>query len=437
MIAFRALCSAKPIFYTSISGTLSRLATYAFLAAVSFHVLEVTGRADILALTLLSGTLPIVLIGFISGHIVDKFDRAFIIFASIVARFAAVLALFFCLMKAGAASFVILISIGCAVISVTDSITAIAFNSLIPQHADKDKLDKINVASTSLMELSRISGPFIGTLVFQTFGFKAVLLVCIGIYAISAFPTFLILGKAPSHLNNDKLTTNDSVLSIFSRVLSDSRLVSLLLNGFLTHVSLFPFLMIGLPFLIVKVFNGQPAEFGLIEFAAAVGTASSGLLIARFGNRSLGVKLLHSLILLALAFTLYALLFNSSVFQLLSSSATARVAALGAGSLLIFACYGLYASFFGAIIQSSIAIEQLGRVFSLVIVANALGRFFGFLMFGFLFEHNWKFAVVAFITISWLKIAIHLPFMTAVRASQRQSEIADAGLSRRTESIQG
>ncbi len=425
MIAFRALYSAKPIFYASIGGTFSRLATYAFLAAVSFHVLEVSGRADILALTLLSGTLPIVLIGFISGQIVDSFNRTFIIFVSILVRFGTVLALFVGLMKADTASSVILISIVCAVISVADSITAIAFNSLIPQHADKDNFDKINVASTSLMELSRISGPFIGALVFQLSGFKAVLLLCIGIYAISAFPTFLVLNQTHNYLSKDKYKTKDSVLSIFAGVLSNGRLLSLLLNGFLTHVSLFPFLMIGLPFLIVKVFNGQPAEFGVIEFAAAVGTASSGFLIARFGNGSLGVKLLYSLTLLAIVFTLYALLFNSSVFQLLSGSMSVRVAVLGGGSLLIFAFYGLFASFFGAVIQSSVAKERLGRVFSLVIILNALGRFLGFLMFGMLFELNWQFAVVAFIAISWLKVAVHLPFMALVRQAQTESKLAN------------
>lgn len=413
MIAFKALYSVRPVFLASLSGTFSRLATYAFLAAVSFHVLEVTGRADVLALTLLSGTLPIVLIGFVSGQIVDRFDRAAVILVSVLLRLGVALVLIVSLRQSNAELFVALISIACATISVTDSITAIAFNSLIPLHAESDKLDKVNVASTSLMEFSRISGPFIGALIFQLSGFEAVLTFCVAIYAIAALPVSLVIKQRSDCQSHGKSAAGGSVLSIFTGVVTDTRLLSLLLNGLLTHISLFPFLLIGVPFFIVKIFNGQPAEFGAIEFAAALGTASSGFLIAQFGNRSLGIKLLYSLVLLAIAFTLYAVLFQSSVLRFMSSSATIRVIVLGAGSLLIFACYGLYASFFGAVIQSSVAPVHLGRVFSLVIIANALGRFFGFLIFGILFERNWQLAVAAFIAISWLKVVVHLPFLVS------------------------
>jgi MFS family permease len=418
LIAFKALYSARPIFLASLSGMFSRLATYAFLAAVSFYVLEVTGRADILALTLLSGTLPIVLIGFVSGQIVDRFNRAAVILVSILVRLGVALILIAGLRHSNAESFVVLISIACAIISVTDSITAIAFNSLIPLYVENDKLDKVNVAATSLMEFSRISGPFIGTLVFQLSGFEAVLIFCVGIYAIAAFPVSLVIKKTSDLLSDGMNAARGSVLSTFAGVVTDTRLLSLLLNGLLTHLSLFPFLMIGVPFFIVKIFNGQPAEFGIIEFAAAVGTFSSGFLIARFGNRSLGIKLLYSLVLLAIVFTLYAVLFQNSVIRMMSSSAAIRVIVLGSGSLLIFACYGLYASFFGAVIQSSVAPVQLGRVFSLVIITNALGRFFGFLIFGILFERNWQLAVAAFIAISWLKVVVHFQFLVSTRLTK-------------------
>ena len=53
----------KGKFVFALGGVMtSRMATYAFLAAVSFYVLKITGSTMSLSITLLSGTLPIMLI---------------------------------------------------------------------------------------------------------------------------------------------------------------------------------------------------------------------------------------------------------------------------------------------------------------------------------------------------------------------------------------
>ena len=413
MNAFETLYDVKPVFWASIAGTLSRLATYAFLAAVSFYVLAITGRADLLALTLLSGTLPIMLISVVGGHFIDRYNRSFVILLSIVLRLIVMFLLFVGLVFAKNLNIVMIISLACALLSISDSITAIAFNSFVPEHVQLEDLDKVNGASTSIMELSRISGPFIGVFLFQFYGFNWVIVISAIAYTISTVSVFHIVHGIRIDKSNDLSDASGSLFLIVKKVFSNIKLVSLLLNGFFTHLSLFPFLMIGIPFLVVEVFTGQPTEFGIIEFAAALGTTSSGFFIAKFGGRTLGQKLFKSLLLLALIFTLYGALVIPSIFNLAADVTLFRVLILSVGSFLIFAFYGLYASYFGAVIQSSVELNELGRVFSIVITVNAFGRFTGFLLFGILFQHNWEFAVLAFISVAWLKVLVHIPFLNS------------------------
>lgn len=139
-----------------------------------------------------------------------------------------------------------------------------AFSTLLQSIVKKEDLTDANALDTTVVETVRVLAPFLGTLVYSISGLGVVLLIHGLISFASAGATFFIATPVAEKRASTTTILQDvwAGLQLFT---NDVRIASLVDNGILTHIFLFPFVMVGFPFMIKQIFHGSDIDFGVVE----------------------------------------------------------------------------------------------------------------------------------------------------------------------------
>lgn len=378
--------------------------------SLALNTLALTGSAGKFASVLALGIIPHLLLGTFAGVLVDRMNKRNLLLILDVVRGGYLLFLFL---------YSLFQPINLPVIYVTviffatcDLFVSPAFGTMLQSIVAKDDLVNANALDTTVVETVRVLAPLLGTLVYSTWGLDAVLLVNLCTTFLSALVTALIRVKEDltRHRSTTILQDVQKGLQLFVR---NPRISSLVLNGILTHIFLFPFVMVGFPFLIKQVFLGSDVDFGIVESAQMAGSLCSVLLVSffmkRFGiSTNLCIGIIGMIVAVVPLFLIEVPPFVDSMHQL----PILVVVYFSGVSFLMFLMFGTYGVFFRTFYQQNIETAMLGRFISIMAMLFAIGRFVGFYLYGYLFDTTDLLYPVIILGIGMiLKLLVHVPFL--------------------------
>ncbi|MGC5328565.1 MFS transporter [Brevibacillus sp. SYSU BS000544] len=379
--------------------------------SLALYTLSLTGSAGKFASVLAIGIIPHLLLGTFAGVLVDRINKRNLLLLLDVIRGGYLLILFaYSLFEP---IDLILIYVTVIVFAACDLFVAPAFGTMLQSIVAKDDLMNANALDVTVVESVRVLAPLLGTIVYSTWGLGAVLLVNVCTTFLSAIATGMIRVKEaiPHHHNTTILQDARKGLQVFVR---NPRISSLVLNGILTHIFLFPFVMVGFPYMIKQIFMGSDVDFGIVESAQMAGSLCSILLVAFFMKRySISANIGLGIVgMIAAVFPLFLLklpLFVSWMHAL----PTLVVVFFSGVSFLLFLMFGTYGVFFRTFYQQTVETAMLGRFLSVMAMLFAIGRFAGFHIFGFLFDFTDLLYPIMILGIGMvLKLIVHVPFLS-------------------------
>lgn len=408
------LLSSKSIFGLVFGAISSRLATLALSAAMAVHILNLTGNAVDLGLTLLMGTIPFFLLSLITGVVCDHFDRKKIILLCDGIR--ALISGIFLILCFVLNNQITIHWIYAFVFffSMCEAFVATSFSTIIPDVVESNNIVDVNNLMNGLLETFKLIGPMIGILIYSSFGFEFTLFFTTILFFVS-----IIVEK---NMTYNRIKNPKKVLKLIPKAVSelkifvglfkdDYRLTSLFFNGFTTHLFLFPFILIGLPFTVIQVFNGTPLEYGILESVCAAGGLSAVLIVPFTKPIGISKNLLLFMIAMLISAAIFGLVTIAPIAELMVENSVIRMLIFSSACFGIFLSFGVYGVYFVSFLHHNIKSDILGKGMSLVMMFNALGRIIGFLLFGFLFEYSLNIAIMTFILGMSIKLLIHIPFL--------------------------
>ncbi|USG64476.1 MFS transporter [Brevibacillus ruminantium] len=405
----------------SLSGTL-------FLnVSLALYTLAATGSAASFASVLALGIIPQLVLGPFAGTLVDRADKRRLLMWLDSGR--GLLLLLFFLVSSFMPVRLEMIYVIVLLFAAGDIFVAPASLTLLQRIVRKQDLTHANALDTTVVETVRVLAPFAGTVVYSWAGLHAVFLVGGILCCLCGAAAALIRVEAQRTAGVSSTILQDmrSSLQPFTR---DARIRSLVINGMLTHLFLFPFILVGFPYMIKQLFLGSDTDFGLVESMMTAGSLCS-LAAVMFLQKRYSLSANIGIGILGMLLFVCPLLFlqNEALASLLGQSPWLVVAFFGGIGFLLFFSFGTYGVFFRTFYQQTVDSSMLGRFVSVMAMLFSISRFFGFALYGRLFDSDDLLVPVVILGIGMvLKLLVHLPFLRAEKrlaAEQHQLEKAD------------
>ena len=408
---------------TIVLGAITSLfATASFTIAVALQIMELTGSAMDLGVTLLIGTLPYVAFSMIAGIICDRYNRKnIIVYADGIKVCLSVT--FLAVLQIVPDNGMIWLLYGVSfILSTLEVFSVAAVNSIIPQVVPREKILDINSIRNSLTRAFSVFAPALSVILFSLYGIEATVIVLILCYVMS----FMLERQLDYTFEQKTATQQQGILALLFSELregkqnytQDIRVMSLSLNGFATHFFMFPFLMIGLPFIIIKVLNGAQIEYGIVESITALGIVLSIFLVPKLRELGTSKNLFIGIIGMFVGSTMFLALLLPEVQTQLIENQYFRLLFFSSACLITFTFFGFYGAFFSSFLHQNIPHDKLGKGMAFQMVIISSGRALGVLLFGYLFTVSYKIAIAAMVFGMFAKFIIHIPFMLAERNIQ-------------------
>ncbi len=328
---------------------------WVLLVALPFYIFDLTGSALATGAMFMASNLPRVLLGSVAGVFVDRWDRRRTMIAADLLR----AALMLILLTVHSVHWLWVVYL----VAFTQATIAQFFNpaknAVIPLLVDEPDLIAANSLNALSGELTRLTAPALGGVLFGLFGLASVvwidsasflisglLIVCIVLPARSADTVgrgtswTAVLGEWRDGMR--LMRADPTVTAIFATIG-----VAMIGEGFFTTLMV--------PF-VKEVLRGGPQDFGWLVSAQAVGGLIGSLFIGRIGKRVRpGILIPISGVLFGLFDIALANLPGRGGLPLLP---TALVAIALAGAPVVGFSVGLQ-----TLLQASVANDYRGRVF--------------------------------------------------------------------------
>lgn len=316
-------------------------------------VFRVTGSAAAVGLLLLVSALPTVLVGLVSGVLIDRVDRVRVMIGANLARAVFVLALPWL-----AAYDLALLFVGVALVSAVGQVFDPAHESLVPDAVDRERLTAAN-ALTGISDVAAIAVGFAAAGVLtEWLPIGAVFVIAALCFASSAAAVTLVRVPAVERPAADSSLTavRENLREGFATLLGDPALRAALLLGAPVAALLGLWHAVLLP-LVIRTLGEGEAVYGLLQAVMVVGFVAISLALPRlFDRMSEGQWLSLGLVAMAMA---AALLGMAPQF----APAVLAVLVFGVGSALVALAQR-------ALVQRNTARDVRGRVFATLLVAR-------------------------------------------------------------------
>ena len=405
------------------SEATSLFGTYFLNAALALYVLKLTGSPEKFASILALGMVPYLIVGPVAGVLADRFNKKKWMILLDVLRGILCISLFvFSWAETISLPFIYFTVL---FISTCEICYGPVFISLLPSIVKEEELVSANSFEKTINETMKILAPFLGTLVYSLAGIGPVLLVNGFTFMISALAIlFMVIPKVESVIARQLHLFKD-MWDGFKVFFIDKRITSIVSNAFLTHFFMYPFILLGFPYIIVTVLGGKGTDYGIVESISTIGSILAIFAVPpmkKFGvANNIGIGILG----MCVPVIPLLLLGHPDFIQLLKDNEYYPVLFFGLISFLLFLAFSFYLVFFASFYQKVVPRELFGRYGAGMMVLNGLGRLFGFLIFGYLFSlDSLLFAVVFFGIGMALKIVVHIPFMRLTKKLEQQQNQA-------------
>ena len=273
-------------FFTIWSGqALSLFGSALVQFALIWWLTQKSGSATVLAIAVLVGMLPQILIGPFAGALVDRWNRRIIMIAAdaTIAVFSLLLAYLF-------ATRTVQIWHIYAVMTVRALGGAFHFPAMAastPLMVPKGHLTRINGLNQALQGVNSLVAPPIGALLLSILPTQGILLIDVGTALLAILPLLFIPIPQPQRTADAEQETKPSLLQDVRAALTyirsipgfmDIVFMALFLNFLLVPTSAL------LPLLITKYFGKGAIELGLLESVMGVGIIAGGVLLSIWGG---------------------------------------------------------------------------------------------------------------------------------------------------------
>jgi len=383
----------------------------AFLqTSLSLYMLDLTGSAGKFGLSLMIGQVPNLLLGLIAGAIVDPLDRRKVMMVLARVRVALLLSIF--LWSTVHPVTEALIYVLTATLGLCQTLTGPAQIAMMPSIVPKEQLVDANALNGTLADSLTVAGPVLAAVVYSLTGIGLNVLLCAVLFAIGGAALAALRMEAPP-ARGLRVSVLTDILAGFGLFRRELRLASLVFNGFLTHLFLFPLFLVGFPYIIKEVFHCANVHVGIVESAATIGSISSVLLVAAVRKRvTVSQGILWGIIGMILAVLPMSLLANGAVAAALRTQPLYVMLFFGAVALLMFWMFGAYGVFYVTFYQSTVSVDMLGRYYAMQALAFGLARMVGFQLYGHLLDHYPLVVSIAVLGAGMIgKLLVHIPFM--------------------------
>lgn len=378
--------------------------------ALSLYVLKVTGSAGKFASILALGVIPQLILGSFSGTIADRLDKKKAIIFMDVIRGIFLLALFGLLINNEMNITYIYIMV--IFFAICSTFFLPCYVTILPQILKSEELVSGNALVNVIMELIRVVGPLLATFMFGLYGLGIILILDAFTFFASAVCTLLMKFKSirkKSEASKFYTEVKDGFLIFFK----DIRITSLVGNGILTHLFLFPFILIGIPYMLINIFAVPDINYGIVLSISPISLILSGLIVPYTKKKfNTAQSITIGIIGMLLSVVCFILLGNSIFVNLLKSNNILTTIYFGFAYFLMYFSFGYYAVFYVSFYQTNIPLEYLGRYSAVQIMLFSIARLIGFKLMGYLFNQGILIYSILVLGIGMLlKLVVHVPFI--------------------------
>lgn len=326
-----------------------------YMLALSYWVLETTGSTAMMGLVLSCALFPSLVLGFVSGAFIDKYDRKTIIVVTDLIRgvvISAVAAAYFW----DALNIPVIISAQ-ILLSINAAFFDPAIPSVIPQIVENDQLTKANSKTQFISGFSSIAGPVLGGMAVAGFGYSFIFIFNALSFFISGF--FEMFLNIPKIVRKDKkeTTIKQDIIQGYKYILLDKRLIIIIAMVAVIHFFVGSIEVI-IPVFAVSLKGNGAHNLGYIQASFGLGAVLMAFIISIISINRKEVKLLFTAI-----FVVGLTFLGIAGFSLAGFNAVIPFLFifLFIGSLIILA-----GTSFKSILQKNVDNEIAGRVFSVV-----------------------------------------------------------------------
>ena len=399
-----------------LSGQLvSQIGDKFYMLAVAYMVLKTTGSPAKMGLVLFCSVFPGMLLGFISGAFLDRYNRKAIIIAADAARgliVAGVCLLFYF----DVLSFPVLLAAQ-VLISACTAFFDPAIPAIIPQIVAPEQLPRANSQAQFVSGISKIIGPALGGVTVAWAGYLPVFIVNAVSYLLSAgFECFIHL-PAIEKQSSRQTKIIDDIVEGWRYVYRRTNLMIILVMVGVIHFFVGSIEAV-IPVLASNLKGGGAENIGFIQTCFGIGTIAAALYISiRNIKQKESLILFSSVFLIGLSLMLIGGLHISGFRTILPY----LVVFLFIGCLIIFA-----GTSFRSMIQKEVDDRMMGRVFGLVSSVGNISIPLAMLIYGYLMEYVLHSLILTASGLALVPISIiaHQRYSTAMpKESQRKAII--------------
>ncbi|QUI25308.1 MFS transporter [Vallitalea pronyensis] len=393
---------------TSILGDIILMTGFAL------YIMKKTGSTMQFSITIAISFIPRILISPYAGVIVDRLNKKKMVILLDLIRGLWLMVLWYISLHAQLSIQSIYITL--IFFSVCDCFFGPAFSTIYPRIVHKDFLSKGNAISNTITSITNTLSPLVASLIYTGWGLSILLLFDAMTFIISAFTEFNLYFEDVIVKKTGKIffEFKEGIMMIKS----NRRLRSLLLNGNLTHLFLFPFIEAGVVFLLFVMFKAPDVHYGIVRSCISGGAIFSGFIAIQYQKKKgIADNINRGIIWMIGAVALFMLLIFNGFRDILDTTEYFPVIYLSIVCFMVFFAFSFYGVFFRSFYQSEVSSTMLGRFISIMIMTFAVSRLVGMLVYGYLLEKGYLTTALVILFVGMmLKLVVHIPFLKAEKA---------------------
>ncbi|PEJ08446.1 MFS transporter [Bacillus wiedmannii] len=268
----------------SIAKTVSIFGSSMYSFALGLYVLQITGSALNFAITLILGTIPMIILNPFAGVIADKVDKKKLVICMDLLSGCLLIAVYILSSYYGLNLFIIYTTT--FLMTVFTTFFGIGLEAAKPNIVSKERLMSINSISKIIDSVSLILGPMLGGIVFSVFNIKTFIIINGISFILSGIALLFIhfrLFEYNINEGNSKRGVNfiKDIKEGFSYLLEKESLkntfhILISFNFFLGFAVTVP-----LPYIINTVLNLGSKQFGIIQGTFPVGMIIGAIVVKK------------------------------------------------------------------------------------------------------------------------------------------------------------
>ncbi|MDR4901996.1 MFS transporter [Bacillus mycoides] len=268
--------------------TVSIFGSSIYSFALGLYVLQITGSALNFAITLILGTIPMIVMNPFAGVIADKVDKKKLVICMDLLNGCLLIAVYIVSSNYGLNLFIIYATT--FLMSVFTTFFGIGLEAAKPNIVSKEKLMSINSISKIIDSVSLILGPMLGGIIFAVLDIKTFIIINGISFILSGISILFIHFKLFEYNIKDGCSKREinfikDIKEAFSYLIERESLkntfrILTVLNFFLGFAVIVP-----LPYIINTVLNLSSKQFGMIHGTFPVGMIVGAILVKKITDR--------------------------------------------------------------------------------------------------------------------------------------------------------